>query len=38
MPVLIMGIARDWFLSAYFLFWEILNLSLTFPFCGKRES
>ena len=26
------------FLSAYFLFWEILNLSLTFPVCGKSES
>ena len=26
------------FLSAYFLFWEILNLSLTFAVCGKRES
>ena len=25
-------------LSAYFLFWEILNLSLTFAVCGKRES
>ena len=26
------------FLSAYFLFWEILNLSLTFAVCSKRES
>ena len=27
------------FLSAYFLFWEILNMSLTFAaVCGKRES
>ena len=26
------------FLSSYFLIWEILNLSLTFAVCGKRES
>ena len=26
------------FLSAYFLFWEILNLNLTFAVCRQRES
>ena len=31
-----MGIVRDFF-SAYFLFWEILKLSLTFAVCGKRS-
>ena len=26
------------FLSAYFLFWEILNLNVTFAVCRKRDS
>ena len=44
MPVLTIGVVRDWFyvffmvLAAYFPFWEILNLSLAFAVCGERES
>ena len=37
MSVLTMGIVGGLFLSAYFLFREILNLSLTFAVCGKRD-
>jgi len=34
-------INKNWFgqfLSSYFLFWEILNLNMTFAFCRERDS
>ena len=39
MPVLTIGIVRDCFyLLIFYSAGEIVNLSLTFAVCGKRES